>query len=365
MLFGYRARRRRAPLAWGALFVYPAAGAAALAACALLLAAQGKPALAGVGILFAGAFGDLWALQDCVLKAIPIFLCALGAAICFRMQVWNIGAEGQYALGAVGAAGAALFFPDLPWWALLPLMLLSAMALGGAWAFIPALLKLKLKVNEIIATLMLNYVGVLILEYLVYGPWKDPASHGFPYTAQFPAAAVVGQIPGSRIHWGAIFCLAAGLALSFVMRRTRLGFELKVSGEGARLSSYARLPHGLLTLGAMTACGALAGAAGFLETSAVVGRLQPSVMAGYGYTAIVVAWMARLAPLNIGLAAFLLAALRVGVEGLRLELQVPAAFGGMLEGLALLCVLAGQFFMEYALVRAPSASSTASQEARS
>jgi general nucleoside transport system permease protein len=344
-----RVHKRQEPLGWGSFFVFASAVLFSLAVSAVLLRIQGKPALEGIGLLVHSAYFSSYALEDCLIKAVPIFLCSLGVAVAFRLQVWNIGAEGQYALGAVGATWAALTFPEWPWYMLLPLMLLAASAAGGFWALVPAWLKVRLRTNEIIVTLMLNYIGILLLNYLVYGPWKDPVSFGFPMTPSFAPGAVVGTIGTTRLHWGLVVCLAAGIASWVFFRFTRLGYELLASGENPRAARYARLPYDRLILLVMVLSGLLAGWAGFLETSAGLNRLQPSVMAGYGYTAIVVAWLAQLNPLIIGIASFLLAGLRVGLEILQLELQVPAAFGAIIEGLILISVLAGGFFNRYRL----------------
>lgn len=347
-MFGLNVVKRQEPPRWGSFFIYPGGILISLAISCLLLAAQGKPAFTGMAMLWQGAFGAGYAIEDTILKTIPIFLCSLGVAVTFRMQVWNIGAEGQFALGAVGATWAALTFPGLPAWQLIPLMFMTSAIAGGVWALIPALLKLKLQVNEIITTLMLNYIGILVMQYLVYGPWKAKASFGFPMTDEFVDAAIVGAIsPDTRLHWGVIVCIVAAIILSVFLSRSRLGFELKASGESRGTAQYARMPYGFLVMLVMGLCGALAGWAGLLETSAVVGRLQPSIMVGYGYTAIVVAWLARLKPWAIGLASIFLAALRVGTENLMLELQVPAAFGHIMEGLILTTIIAGQFFMSY------------------
>lgn len=348
-MLSIRAYRRQEPLQWSSCLVFLGAVLLSLAASALLLQVHGKPALEGLRILFTGAFGSLWAIEDCIIKAIPIFLCSLGVAIAFRMQVWNIGAEGQFALGAIGATWAALAFPDLPGYWLLPLMAAAAFVLGGLWGLIPALLKLRMQANEIIVTLMMNYIAILILDYLVYGRWKDPQSFGFPMTPEFSPGAIVGKIGSTNLNWGLVVCLLTGVVVWVFFRFTRLGFEFKAAGENIRASRYAGLPYQRLVCLAMVLSGALAGWAGLLEASATINRLQPSIMVGYGYTAIVVAWLARLNPLTIGLASFLLAALRVGVENLQLDLQVPAAFGGIMEGLILLTVLAGSFFLEYGL----------------
>ena len=349
-----RVRKRGRPLHWlGYLLVVAAALVVSCLLGALMLALQGKPGLEGMALFLRGGFGDAWALQDAALKAIPIFLCSLGVAVAFRLQIWNIGAEGQFALGAVGATFVALNAALLPPMLVLPAMLAAAGIAGGAWGFIPALLKVRLGVNEIITTLMLNYIGILVLEYLIYGPWKDPQSFGFPMSAMFSPQAVVGSIGQSRIHWGLVLCLVIGVVLTVFLRFSRLGYELKVAGESRRVAGYARMPYAGLVLGVMCVSGALAGWAGFLETSAVVNRLQPGVMSGYGYTAIVVAWLARLNPVAIALGSFILAGVRVGVEGLQLDLQVPAAFGFILEGSVLLLVLCGQFFRSYRIERLP------------
>ena len=341
--------KREEPWKWGALVILLGALLFSLAVSALLLVGQGKDVFEGLNILWQGSFGHLWALEGALLKAIPLFLCSLGVAVAFRMQIWNIGAEGQFALGAIGATWMALSFPDLPAVILMPLMFIMAFILGGTWALIPAILKLKLRVNEIISTLMLNYIAILLLDYLVFGVWKDPTSFGFPMTSEFSSNAIIHGIGGSKVHWGLLFCFVVGVGLWAFMRFTRLGYELQASGEGARVAKYAKIRYGMLVMFVMCLSGGFAGWAGCVETSAVLNRLQPSLMVGYGYTAIVVAWLARLEPLNIAFASFLLAALRVGVENLQLELQIPAAYGSILEGLILLSVLAGQFFLTYKL----------------
>jgi ABC-type uncharacterized transport system permease subunit len=275
----------------------------------------------------------------------------LGVAVAFRLKVWNIGAEGQFALGAVGATWVALMFPGWPKFILLPAMICMAMVAGGAWGFIPALLRQRFRTNEIIVTLMLNYIAILFLQYLVYGVWKDPTSYGFPMTPSFSDNAIVGKIGSSTINWGLAHCVVLGILVWGFFKYTRIGFELRAAGDSVRAAKYAGLPYDRLVMLVMIISGALAGWAGFLEASATVNRLQPSIMVGYGYTAIVVAWLARLNPLSIGIASILLAGLRVGVENLQLDLQVPAAFGGILEGLILLTVLAGGLFTNYRFER--------------
>ncbi len=353
-MLSFRKRKRETVWQWGGLVIVPAALVISFALCALLLAVNGYSPFKAYLVLWQGSFGASWALADTLLKSVPIFLCSLGVAITFQMQVWNIGAEGQFALGAIGATWVALTFPGLPPGLMLPAMFLAAAVAGGLWALIPAVLRIWLHVSEIISTLMLNYIAILLLDYLVYGAWKDPGSFGFPMTKEFVPAAVIGMIPGTRQHWGLLFAVVAGIVLWAFMRFTRTGFEIKASGSGVRVAAYAKLPYPFLLALVMVFSGVFAGCAGLIEISAVVGRLQPTIMAGYGYTAIVVAWLARLKPLPIAFASFLLAALRVGVENMQLELQIPAAFGDVMEGIILLAVLAGQFFYTYRLEWKPS-----------
>jgi simple sugar transport system permease protein len=327
-----------------------AAIALSLVLSGMLLSLRGTSPLAGLAVLFKGAFGSRFAIEDCLIKAIPIFLCSLGVAVAFRLQIWNIGAEGQFALGAIGATWVALSFPDLPGYLLLPAMIAMAAAAGGFWGMIPAILRQRLKTNEIIVTLMLNYIAILLLDYLVYGVWKDPTSFGFPMTPAFSPQAIVGKIGSTSINWGLAHCFVLGVLVWVFIRYTRIGFELKAAGDSVRAARYAGIPYDRLVIMVMVISGALAGWAGFLEASATINRLQPSIMVGYGYTAIVVAWLARLNPLSIAVSSFLLAGLRVGVENLQLDLQVPAAFGGIMEGLILLTVLAGGLFASYRVI---------------
>ncbi len=343
----FRVYRRQERQIWRSCLVFFGAVILSLGISAVMLAFQGKPALGGIAHLFQGAFGTVWALEDCLVKAVPLFLCSLGVAVAFRLQIWNIGAEGQFALGAIGATWFALTFENHSALFMLAGMLFFSLLLGGLWAFIPAVLKLRMRANEIIVTLMMNYIAVYFLDYLVYGRWKDPESHGFPMTPVFSPEAVVNTIGTTGVNWGILLCFLFGILIWVFFRFSRLGFELAASGENVRCARYARLPYERLVVLVMFISGALAGCAGFLEASANLNRLQPSIMVGYGYTAIVVAWLAKLNPLFIGVASFLLAGLRVGVENLQLDFQVPAAFGNIMEGLILLTVLAAGFFTQY------------------
>ncbi len=344
-------RKRQESLKGTAALIYCGAVLFSLLLSAALLIFQGNSPVEGISLLLQGAFGSMYAIEDCLIKAVPIYLCSLGVAIAFRLQIWNIGAEGQFALGAIGATWVAISFPGLPSWAMIPLMMGAAFLLGGAWGVIPAILKLKMKANEIIVTLMLNYIAILILDYLVYGPWKASDSYGFPMTDEFSSAAIIGTIGETSLNWGLLICLLSGIVIYIFFKFTVMGFELKASGENVRAARYAGFPYARLVIISMLLSGAFAGWAGFVEASATLNRLQPTIMVGYGYTAIVVAWLARLNPFYIGISSFLLAGLRVGAENLQLELQVPAAFGDIMEGMILLTILAATFFIHYRFAR--------------
>ncbi len=342
------AKRQEACPAWRSFLIIAGAVVIALVISITLLALRGIPPWQGLMTLVQGAFASRWALEDCLLKAIPLFLCSLGVAIAFRLQIWNIGAEGQFALGAIGATWVALSLGGQPKYIVLPLMILTACTAGGFWAMIPAFFRQWIGANEIIVSLMLNYIAILFVDFLVYGVWRD--SSGFPMTPSFSEAAIVGKIGSTNVHWGLVHGLILGTLFWIFFHFTLRGYEIKASGDNVQAARYAGIPYSFLVILVMGLSGAMAGWAGFLECSASLNRLQPSLMVGYGYTAIVVAWLARLNPLGIAITSFLLAGLRAGVENLQLDLQIPASFGSIIEGLILLTVLAGGFFMSYRII---------------
>jgi simple sugar transport system permease protein len=313
-----------------------------------LLWGQGKSPGKGLLVFLEGGFGSSFALEDMLIKAIPLYFCSLGVALAFKLKVWNIGAEGQYVWGAIGATLVALSGISENSWVLITLMILAAGGLGGLYALLPAYFKVRYKANEIIITLMLNYVAIYFLEYLVYGPLKDPLSFGFPMSPLFPEQALLGVIPGTRVSLALILAVIIGIVFYVFLNFTRLGFELKVCGESPRTALYSRISPARLVLLSMFLSGFLAGLAGFVEVSNV-NRLQTSIVVGYGYTAIIIAWLAELSPWQIGLFSLLLAGFRVGVENLQLEMQVPAAFSLVIQGLLLIAVLVFSFFKTYKL----------------
>lgn len=330
----------------------------AVLGASLLLIMVGANPLKAFGAMFSGAFGtpDAWAagefyqLSETLVKMIPVLLMTLSVLVAFRMRFWNIGMDGQFAMGAAAAAGVALFGKDLiPWlpdFLVLPLMFLAALLAGAAWAAISAGLKLRFHVNEIISTLMLNYIAVLLVEYLYFGPWQDPQGMGFPGTAPFEAFARMPRLFG-RVHPGLILGLVLALVLWFWLDRTPRGFEIKMTGLNPRAAEYSGIHLIRNTLLVMLVSGAIAGLAGMGEVSGLAYRLQQGVLSSYGNTAIIVAWLARLQIVPAVFISFLISALLVSGEQVQITLGLPASIAQVLQGLILFIFLLGDFFMRY------------------
>jgi ABC-type uncharacterized transport system permease subunit len=315
----------------------------------ILLAAGANP-LTTYKAMFLGAFGNKYNLSETMVKAIPLMLCGLGVSIAFRMLFWNIGAEGQLAVGGIAAAGVALFGAELlPPALLLPAMLVAGFVAGALWGLVPALLKAFIRVNEIITTLMMNYIAILWVEYLFYGPWKDPAGYGFPGTAQFPEAAWLPRLPGTRLHLGLAFGIVAAVFIWLVLGRTKWGYEIRVIGENPRAATYAGISLMRNIILVMILSGGLAGLAGMAEVSGISHRLQKGLTVGYGYTAIIVAWLGKLNPWGVLLVAVLLAGLLVGGDQIQITMQLPAAVALILQGAILFFMLGGDLFIRYRL----------------
>jgi len=303
-----------------------------------------------------GAFGSQYQLSETIVKMTPLLLTGLGVAVAFRMQLWNIGAEGQFYIGAIFVTWVALFglpgaLPDAGPWAVIPLMVLAGMLGGALWAAIPGVLRGYLGVNEVITSLMLNYVAILLSEWLVHGPWKNPVGYGFPGTEIFPAATFLPTWGTTRVHLGLLFGLIAAVALFVVLRRTRWGYEIMVTGGSERVARYAGMATARNIVIVMLVSGALAGLAGMAEITGIGHSLQRGLSPGYGYTAIIVAWLGRLNPFGIILVAFLLAGLLVGGEQLQLSLGLSSAIAPMLQGTILFFLLGGDLLTRYRIVR--------------
>jgi general nucleoside transport system permease protein len=314
----------------------------------ILFVALGKDPVKGLQVFFWEPIRSPYALGELMVKATPLLVIALGLAVCFRSNVWNIGAEGQFVLGAVAAGGVALLADkETGRWIVAAIVLAGTLG-GMAWAAIVALLRDKFNANEILVSLMLVYVADMVLSYLVYGPWKDPAGYNFPQTKNFDA---VTQIPrlmkGSRVSIGLVIALAGVAGLWVFLFRTRAGFAQQVGGLAPAAARYAGFSSRKALWTALLASGGAAGLAGALEVAGPIGQLTPYVPAGYGFAAIIVAFVGRLHPVGMVLSAILMSMFYIGGELAQSRLGLPKSLTGVFQGLLLFTLLACDTLMTY------------------
>ncbi len=294
---------------------------------------------------------DAW--SELSVKATPLALVALGLAICFRANVWNIGAEGQFILGAIGASWVAMRATDSSHAAvILPAIALAGILAGAAWAAIVAFLRDRWNASEILVSLMLVYVADMLLGYLTYGPWKDPEGYNFPQTIAFlPVTQVPLLSEGHRAHLGLFAAIAAAIAAWLFLTRTYAGFQLAVGGAAPRAARYAGFSARRSLWTALLGSGALAGLAGALEVTGPLGQLTPHLPVGYGFTGIIVAFVGRLHPFGILAASILMSMLYIGGELAQSRLGLPQALSGVFQGLLLFTLLACDALASYRLLR--------------
>ncbi len=316
-------------------------------AAGLLFAISGKDPMLGLFKFFIEPLTDSWSLQELVVKATPLVLIACGLSVCYLSRNWNIGAEGQFIFGAICGCFLPILFPDFENGLTLPLMLLFGALGGAAWASIPAVLKTRFNTNEILTSLMLVYVASLLLDYLVRGPWRDPHGYNFPESALFSGAAILPAIGDGRMSVAAPIAVVVVLVLAVVLGRTLKGFEIQVMGESPRAGGFAGFSRKRLTLFAFALSGALAGLAGTMEVSGVLGQLLPTISPGYGFTAIIVAFLGRLNPIAILVAGLVLALSYIGGEGVQASIGVSDKITAVIQGLLLFFVLACDTFILY------------------
>ena len=313
-----------------------------------LFAALGKDPVRGLQVFFWEPIRTSYALGELLLKATPLLLIALGLAVCFRSNIWNIGAEGQFVMGAIAAGGVALLADKTTGGWIMPAVLLAGVLGGMVWAGLVALLRDRFNANEILVSLMLVYVATLVLSYLVFGPWKDPLGYNFPQTKTFEAAALVPRLmAGSRVNLGLPLALAAAAALWVFLFRTRAGFALLVGGLAPAAARYAGFSSRRTLWTALLISGGAAGLAGALEVAGPVGQLTPYVPAGYGFAAIIVAFVGRLHPVGMVFSALLMSLLYIGGELAQSRLGLPKSLTGVFQGLLLFTLLACDTLIAY------------------
>jgi general nucleoside transport system permease protein len=298
------------------------------------------------------AFGDLGGITDTLTKATPLILVGLACSLAFRMKLWNIGAEGQFFMGA-WAASAVVLLPVLPPetspFIFIPVMMIAGMLGGAAWGFIPGFLKARFRVNEVITTLMLNYIAVAWNNFFIFAVWSEGGfqmSPMFPRTAWLPRlsdlASQIKDFRGLTLHGGFIIAVIAAVIVWFIMNRSKWGYEIRLIGDNPKAAEYAGIPIKRNIILVMMVSGALAGLAGMSEISGVVHRLQGAISPGYGFTGIIIAWLAKLNPFAVILVSILFGALLLAGR----EIQ-PSGIPKMIQGIVLVCLIASDFFVRY------------------
>ena len=317
----------------------------------ILFALLGKDPLRGLEVFFWEPIKSGYAWSELMVKATPLAIIALGLAVCFRSNVWNIGAEGQYLIGAVFAGGVALTAgPQTGGW-IVALILLAGVAGGMLWASITALLRDRFNANEILVSLMLVYVAVQVLNFLVYGPWKDPNGYNFPQTKTFEAVTKIPKlIEGSRVTIGLLIALLGVAGIWVFLFRTYAGFAQQVGGLAPAAARYAGFSSRKALWTALLISGGAAGLAGALEVAGPIGQLTPYLPAGYGFAAIIVAFVGRLHPVGIVFYAILMSMFYIGGELAQSRLGLPKSIPGVFQGLLLFALLACDTLIAYRLV---------------
>ncbi len=314
----------------------------------VMFALLGKNPARALQMFFWEPIKSAYAWTEIAVKATPLILIGLGLAICYRSNVWNIGAEGQYVIGAVFASGVAMqATADTPR-AIVLVILLAGIAGGMVWAGIVALLRDRFNANEILVSLMLVYVAVMVLSYLVYGPWKDPKGYNFPQTITFAAPTKVPRlVDGFRLNIGVLVALGAVAIAWLFLFRTYRGFALQVGGLAPAAARYAGFSSRRALWTALLISGALAGLAGALEAAGPLGQLTPYVPVGYGFAAIIVAFVGRLHPIGVVFAGILMSMFYIGGELAQSRLGLPKSLTGVFQGLLLFALLACDTLIHY------------------
>ena len=332
-----------------------------------ILACFGISPITAYSIMFLRALGTGYGLSFLGLKFIPLLLCSTGLLVAFRAKVWNIGAEGQLLMGAVAATWLALYaMPEAPGFLLVPCMFIVGFLAGSAWAFLPALLRAKLNVNEVITTLMMNYIAMELFNYLVQGPWRRSA-YLFPETEELPEQAQLPVIPGTSVHYPTLaIAIGAVLFVAVMMWRTKIGYEVKLVGDNPEAARQAGVSAQKIVLFTMLFSGGLAGLAGVGEVAGNPAHhklyYSPEIIsAGHGYTAIIVAWLSRLNPLGLLLSAFFISLMLAGgsilktasfriaptPETARALANAAHELVGIFNGVMLICLVAGELLTKY------------------
>ena len=322
---------------------------AGLIAVGFVFVLKGVNPFFAIGKIFSDSFGSSYGINESITKAIPLIMIGAGLVLAFQAKFWNIGAEGQLLMGATCATWIALTLgPNLPSYLVVPLMFIAGFVGGAFLGTIPALLKIRFGVNEVISTLMLNYVAAEFVQYLVVGPWKGTTQFGFPYTDDFSESATFSLLGPTRIHpTTLVLALLVVAAAAAIIYRTRFGYEVRVAGENPDAARYAGINLYRLTVTLMILSGGIAGLAGVGEVGGVHHHLSYpyTISAGYGFTAIIVAWLARLNPVFVIVSGLFFAGIEVGGDAIQISFGLPAATVEVVNGILLFFLIMGDYFL--------------------
>ena len=316
---------------------------------AAVFALSGKSPVEGVWLFFVEPVSTLWGVEQLIAKATPLVIIALGLSVCSLSNTWNIGAEGQLTVGAITGSILPVLFPDVVSPAVLPLMILMAAAGGAAYGMLPAVLKTRFGTNEILTSLMLVYAAGLFLDWLVRGPWRSPTGFNFPITVDFNESAVLGSIDvgGVYLNLSAPIALVLVLVMAVLMRSSLKGFAIRVLGQSPRAGAFAGFSRSRMTVFVFALSGAFAGVAGILVVMSEIQKLQPVISPGYGFTAIIVAFLGRLNPIGILIAGLVIAASYLGGEAIQSSMQMSSKLATVIQGVLLFFVLACDTLISY------------------
>ena len=325
--------------------------ALALLVGAVIILLMGESPVAAYRAILYGAFGNINNLSETVVKAAPLVLAGAGLAIAYRANMWNIGAEGQIYVGGMAAICVGLYLGDLPAVIVLPLAALAGFIGGALWAGIAGILKVRLGIDEVINTIMLNYIAALGVNWLIHGPLKDPAA-GFPRTAMIPINAKLPiLIPRTRLHLGVVMAIVLAVLLQWILWRTSLGFRIRAVGQNKTAARYGGINVGRTMMIAMLISGGMAGLAGMNQTNGLHFRMLQDISGGIGFTAIAVALLAGNQPIATLLSGFILAALDVGANAMQIRAHVPIEVVKIIQGLVILFVVGREYFNRRILAR--------------
>jgi simple sugar transport system permease protein len=335
---------------WLVLFAPLFAMIVALSLCSVLIIWADAPVFTAYGALLNGGLGSRFAIMETLSRSIPLIFTGLAVAVAFRSKFYNIGCEGQLYCGALAAVYIGSGMITLPPIAMIPLLMLCGVIAGGLLLIVPVLLKTHLKVDEVVTTLLLNFIVLLMVSYLIEGPMKDPASLGWPQTASIIDEGVFPPLfEKSRVHLGLIFALIAAVITWIVMRFTTFGYASRAVGLNLQASNFFGIPVNMTIIKVSLISGGLAGLAGVSEVAGLKGYLTLDLSPGFGYTGIVVAMLAQLNPIGVVISAFFISVVYVGADSMSRVLNIPAYLADVIVGVSVLCVLVSVMFTQYRL----------------